>query len=308
MHKPYDTAAKEILGHNPDCWMAYLRLKSDGPIRVIDADLAAVTAEADKVYRVGGRRAHLVHIELQARSDRSLPRRLWRYNAMLDVKYSLRVRSVAVLLRPKADHGRMTGVLDLRLPDGDEVVTFYYKVVRAWEQPVQPLMAGDPWVLPMAPLADVPRAEVPGVIERIDSRLAGETIPDTAGKIMMATLLMAGLRLSNPEITELRPRLKTMNIWKDSSFYHSILDEGREEGRNEGRNEGRKEGRKEGEKKGQIAGAQKLLFHLGRSRLGPISKKARAAIEAIDDLTRLERLGERLLDVSSWAELLSEAE
>ena len=95
-----------------------------------------------------------------------------------------------------------------------------------------------------------------------------------------------------------------MNIWKDSSFYHSILDEGREEGRNEGR----KEGRKEGEKKGQIAGAQKLLFHLGRSRLGPISKKARAAIEAIDDLTRLERLGERLLDVSSWAELLSEAE
>jgi hypothetical protein len=163
---------------------------------------------------------------------------------MLDVKHSLRVRSVAVLLRPKADHGRMTGVLDLRLPDGDEVVTFYYKVVRALEQPVQPLLAGDPWVLPMAPLADVPRAEVLGVIERIDSRLAGETISETAGKIMMATLLMAGLRLSNPEITELRPRLKTMNIWKDSSFYHSMLDEGREEGR------------KEGEKRGQIAGAQ----------------------------------------------------
>jgi hypothetical protein len=64
MHKPYDTAAKEILGHNPDSWMAYLSLKSDGPIRIIDADLAAVTAEAEKVYRVGGRRAHLVHIEL----------------------------------------------------------------------------------------------------------------------------------------------------------------------------------------------------------------------------------------------------
>ena len=121
---------------------------------------------------------------------------------------------------------------------------------------------------------------------------------------MMATLLMAGLRLSNPEITELRPRLKTMNIWRDSSFYHSILDEGREEGREKGR----EEGRKEGEKRGQIAGAQKLLFYLGRSRLGPISKNARAAIEAIGDFMRLERLGERLLDVSSWAELSSEAE
>jgi hypothetical protein len=57
-----------------------------------------------------------------------------------------------------------------------------------------------------------------------------------------------------------------------------------------------------------LAGVQKLLFHLGRSRLGPISKKTRVAIESINDLTRLERLGERLLDVSSWAELLSEAE
>jgi hypothetical protein len=57
-----------------------------------------------------------------------------------------------------------------------------------------------------------------------------------------------------------------------------------------------------------LAGAQKLLFHLGRSRLGPISKKTRVAIESINDLPRLERLGERLLEVSNWAELLSEAE
>jgi predicted transposase YdaD len=121
-------------------------------------------------------------------------------------------------------------------------------------------------------------------------------LPATAGKIMAATLLMAGLRLSDPEITALRRRLRTMNILKDSSFSRVLLKEGREEGR------------KEGEKKGQIAGAQKLLFHLGRSRLGPISKKTRVAIEAIDDISRLERLGERLLTVSSWAELLVEAE
>jgi Domain of unknown function (DUF4351) len=294
MHKPYDTATKEILGHGPNSWMAYLQLKASGPIRVIDANLAAVTAEADKVYRVCGRGAHLVHVELQSKSDRDLPRRLWRYNAMLDLKHGLRVRSVALLLRPEADHARMTGILDLKMPDGDEVVSFFYKVVRAWEQPVQPLLAGDLWVLPMAPLADVPRHGVPEIIERVDSRLASETIPATAGKIMAATLLMAWLRRSDPEITDLRRRLRTMSNLKESSFYQVLLKEGREEGR------------KEGEKRGQIAGAQKLLFHLGRSRLGPISKKTRAAVESINDLTQLERLGERLLEVSSWAELLAE--
>jgi predicted transposase YdaD len=133
-----------------------------------------------------------------------------------------------------------------------------------------------------------------------NSWMAYLQLPATAGKIMAATLLMAGLRLSDPEITDLRRRLRTMNILKDSSFSRVLLKEGREEGR--------KEGRKEGEKKGQIAGAQKLLFHLGRSRLGPISKKTRVAIEAIDDISRLERLGERLLKVASWAELLVEAE
>ena len=206
------------------------------------------------------------------------------------LKHSLRVRSVVVLLRPRADHGRMTGILNLKLPDGGEVVTFHYKVVRAWEQSVEPLLAGDLWVLPMAPVADVPRDDVPAIIERIDSRLASETIPAKAGKIMAATLLMAGLRLSNPEITDLRRRLRTMNSLKESSFYQILLEEGR----------------KEGEKKGQIAGAQKLLFHLGRSRLGPISKKTRVAVESINDLTQLERLGDRLLKVSSWTELLAE--
>jgi hypothetical protein len=298
MHKPYDVSAKDFWAHDPDSWMDYLHLASGGPIRVIDANLSAVTAEADKVYPVGGAGPHLVHIELQAGAYRNLARRLWRYNAMLDLKHSLRVRSVAVLLRPESEGGLLTGVLDLKLPDGDDIIVFHYKVVRAWEQPVEPILAGNPWVLPMAPLADVPRAEVPEIIERIDARLTRETTPETAGKIMMATLLLAGLRLSDPEIIDLRRSPRTMNVFKKSSFYHVILDEGREEGR--------KEGRKEGEKLGQIAGAQRLLFHLGRSRLGPISKKTRVAIEAIDDVKRLNRLAERMLTVASWTDLLSE--
>jgi hypothetical protein len=109
---------------------------------------------------------------------------------------------------------------------------------------------------------------------------------------MVPTLLLAGLRLKRPEIIDLSRRLKTMSILEESSFYHLILEKGR----------------KEGEEQGQIAEAQKLLFRLGRPRLGPISKKTRVAIEGIHDLARLERLFERMLNVSDWAELLAEPE
>src|SRR5438874_2693333 len=156
MSKPYDVTTKDLLKRGPVAWMAYLRLKAGGPIQVIDTDVSTVPAQADQVYRVGGRRSHLIHIEMQSRRNAALARRLWRYNALLDLKYNLRVRSVVVLLRPEADSRKLTGRLELRLPDGDEVVTFSYRVVRAWEQPVEPILTGPLATLPMAPLADVP--------------------------------------------------------------------------------------------------------------------------------------------------------
>src|SRR5271154_156232 len=99
---------------------------------------------------------------------------MWRYNALLDLKHDLRVRSVALLLRPTADSEQMTGGLDLRLPDGDRVVEFHSSVVRAWQQPVEPLLTGPLATLPMATLADAPVADLPNILRQIDSRLMAE--------------------------------------------------------------------------------------------------------------------------------------
>jgi hypothetical protein len=289
MSKPYAVTTKDMLQRDPPSWMAYLRLKAGGPIDVIDADVSTVPAEADQVYRIGGRGSHLIHIEMQSRRDWRLPRRLWRYNALLDLKYDLRVRSIALLLRPEADSRKLTGVLDLRLPDGDRVVTFHYRVIRAWEQPVEPLLLGPLATLPMAPLADVPLQDVPSVLERIDARLAAEAPPAEAVRMMTSALTLAGMRLDFDIIDALRGRLRTMNILKDSSFYQVMLKEGRELGLHEGR----------------IKEAKKLVIRLGRIRFGRLPRVIRAAIEAIDDLDRLERLNERVLTADSWDDLLA---
>ena len=58
-------------------------------------------------------------------------------------------------------------------------------------------------------------------------------------------------------------------------------------------------------REGEIIGARRILIILGRIHLGRPDKATRAAIEAIDDLRRLERLCHRVQAVSSWAELLA---
>jgi hypothetical protein len=295
MPKPYDVTTRDLLQRDPLSWLAYLRLEAGGPIQVIDTDVSTVPAEADQVYRVGGRRSHLIHIEMQSHRDRRLARRLWRYNALLDLKYDLRVRSVALLLRPEADSKKLTGVLDLRLPDDDRVMTFYYRVIRAWERPVEPILLGPLATLPMAPLADVPVQDVPRVLERIDSRLAAEAPPSEAARMMTSALTLAGMRLDLDIVEALRGRLRTMSILKDSSFYQLLLKEGREQGLEEGQREG------------ELKEAKRLLIRLGRIRFGRLAKENRAAIEAIDDLERLEHLSERILTATSWADLLAEA-
>jgi hypothetical protein len=196
--------------------------------------------------------------------------------------YNLRVRSVAVLLRPQADAGNLTGVLDLHAPDGGRIVEFHYKVVRAWQQPLDPLLAGSLGTLPMAPLADVSRKDVPQVIQRIDERLVRETTAEVAAIIMKATLSLTGLRLTKNELKELRKGARSMDVLRESSAYELFLDEG------------------------MIHEARKLVLRLGQARFGPLGEETRKAIEAIEELEPLERLLDRLLFVSNWSELLAE--
>jgi hypothetical protein len=51
--------------------------------------------------------------------------------------------------------------------------------------------------------------------------------------------------------------------------------------------------------------ARALLLRLGVKRFGTPDEGTQAAVEATEDVTRLELLAERVLDTESWAELLA---
>jgi predicted transposase YdaD len=102
-----------------------------------------------------------------------------------------------------------------------------------------------------------------------------------------------GLRLSYERAIELFQGVGKM---RDSTTYQAILEEGRAEGLTKGRDEGLSMGR--------LEEARQLLLRLGRKRFGAPDAEIEAAVQAIDDLERLESLMERVIEVASWQELL----
>jgi hypothetical protein len=76
---------------------------------------------------------------------------------------------------------------------------------------------------------------------------------------------------------------------KESTTYQLIIEEGRAGARTEG----------------AVAEAKKVLRLQGDDAFGPPDARTAAAIERIDDLTKLEGLLKRLRTAGSWRELLA---
>jgi hypothetical protein len=101
MTRPFDATLEELLEDSPESWPTLVR-RPGGSGAVVDADIATVTGDADKVLRVGGPPYWLLHVEAQAGPDASLPRRAHVYNALLSQRHDLPVRTVVLLLRREA--------------------------------------------------------------------------------------------------------------------------------------------------------------------------------------------------------------
>ena len=55
----------------------------------------------------------------------------------------------------------------------------------------------------------------------------------------------------------------------------------------------------------RVTQARLLILRLGNARLGPALPEYEAALNSIDSLERLEQIADRLLEASSWKELLA---
>jgi hypothetical protein len=259
--------------------------------------LSTVSAATDVAFGVGEPLQEIVDVNFQSGPDPRVDARLLLYSAAYHHRYPVPVRSVLFLLRPAADLSHLTGRLAFQAGGGG--VEFHHEVVRLWRLPPGPFLTGGPGLLSLAPLCELPEGvpveeAVREVVHQIDLRLAAEADHGRAVKLMTATFILAGARVGRRVLAEIFRGVKLMY---ESSAFELYEEKGREEGRQEGLRMGLQEGR--------VEESHRLLLRLGRTRFGEADAVTEAALRAVRDLDRLERLADAVLTAQSWQELLA---
>ncbi len=282
-----DVSAKELVWDGPAAWVDRFGIGLPGPVSVIDSEITTLTASADKVLKVDAETPYLLNLEPHSYHDKDLARTLWYRHVALDYKHDLPVLTVLILLRKEANSPGLTGSYERQLPDGWLTSRYNYRVVRLWQEDPELYLTGGVNLMPLAPLTNVKEEDLPGLIHRMDRRINAEPKP-RADMLWIATLLLMGFRYEGGLATQL-----VGGVWKnmrDSTTYQAIVREGLLEGRREGRQEE----------------ARRLLLRHGTRRFGAPDAAVIAAVEAIDNVDRLESLTDRIFDATAgdWNDLL----
>jgi predicted transposase YdaD len=281
--KPFDATLKSLLEAGPRDWVA-LAGYPGREAEILDADVSTLTAASDKVLHVLDPSPWILDINFQSGPDASLPRRMNLYNAVLEDRHQLLVRSVAILLAPRAHLSVINGKYVREFQGEKPHVQFRYQVIRVWELPVQPLLADELATLPLVPISNVTEQELPGIVEEMQSQLGKE--------LWTATYILMGTRYETALVDHLLRGVITM---EESVTYQAILAEGMAKGKTEGLTEGLREGKRT------------TLLLQGSKLFREPSPEVKATVEAIDSVEKLDHLLLRLLDAESWDDLLKSA-
>jgi hypothetical protein len=277
MPLPFDATMKDLVQSYPQDWLAQFDAAAAAPVSLLNVDLSTISAATDIVLAVGDPPETLLDLNFQSGRAADLSRRLLVYNALLYHRYEVPVHSVVVLLRPAADDAALTGQVRYEARPARGGMAFTFEVVRLWQRPVESILAGGVGTLPLAPLCQVPPGAtleevLPGIIRQMEQRLTREASPESAAKLLTSAFVLAGMRVKRETLIQLFQGVRAM---ESTAWDVSMAD-----------------------------GARKILLRMGRKRFGPPPPQVEAALQAIIDIDRLEQLSERLLDVTSWQELL----
>jgi hypothetical protein len=168
MAKSFDATLNMLIDIRPDDWAdCFARLAGipPGPNAAVDTDLA-VTLQADKIFRIDGPKPSMLHLELEANPRLGIPHGLLRYNVLIDHQHHLPVRSVLVLLRPKAYASDMTGHYVRTGVDGSVIAEFHYIVEKIWARSIDFWLKSGLGLAPLALLTDEADKNLDGALER----------------------------------------------------------------------------------------------------------------------------------------------
>jgi predicted transposase YdaD len=287
----YDVTVKQLILDDPPGWMKRFQIAPLGRVTEVDSGITTLTAFADKVFRVGGRKPYLINFEFQSSHETDLVRTLWFRQVALDHRHNLPVHTVLILLRKEANSPRLTGLYQRDMPDGRPTNRYHYQVVRLWKEDPEPYLTASVSLVPLAALTAVKERDLPGLVRRMKDRIDEEP-RSRAAMLRTASGLLMGLRYSDDLIVQLLGGEQSM---KESTMYQRILKEGH------------KEGIQEGLSVGEIREARRFLLVVATERFGEPDTEILTALGAIQSVERLESLGRRMIadpTIARWEDLL----
>ncbi len=284
MAMKFDVTLKTLVEKYARDFAATFGLPTDEPVTLLNVDLSTMSAATDSAFGFGKPLREIADVNFQSGPDANLPSRLLVYSALLHARHRVPVRTLAILLRRKADHSSFTEKYAYAV--GGRGVEFSYDIVRMWEQPVEAFLAGSLGSLPLAMLCKLPGDQstvtaLREVIREIDKRLGREATEAEAAWIRQASFHLAFLRLKGPEVRAIFEGVPNMEDTDEMTAYDELLEEG------------------------QLRGIQLTLLRQCRNRFGPTDLDTEAELRSIQDSDRLGRLSDAIFTANSWEELLA---
>jgi hypothetical protein len=111
MSHPFDATLKDIFAPRAADFAPVFGFPPLQPAQALNVDLSTISAATDVAFGFGAPLQEIVDLNFQSGPDPTLDSRLHLYNAAFHLRYQVPVRSVAILLRPKAEAGDLTGKL-----------------------------------------------------------------------------------------------------------------------------------------------------------------------------------------------------
>jgi hypothetical protein len=283
--KKFDATFKRLVDARSPEWVPFicrrLNLPTDAEAIAVDTDVSTVSAQADKIFALAKGKAGYLHLEAQASRDDELPERTLLYSVLYEDKTKGPVYSVVLLLRREADAPTITGVLKRYRADGMPYLTFEYAVIRVWELSCDDLLAAGLGLMPLAMLTDDAQDRLPELMKRAEQEIEREKLtPKAVTEFWTQCYGLLGVRYNQQDVKKLFQGVAGMMV---SSTFQDIFDQGEAKGLKRWRTSLRK---------------------LGEKKFGKLSQKYVKKLNAINDGDILARMNERILDATSWDDLL----
>src|SRR4051794_37725400 len=109
MSLPFDATVKEILAPQPEDFVPAFGLPRTRPAVRLNVDLSTLSAATDVAIGFGEPLVEIADLNFQSGPDANVARRCHLYSAALNFRFGVPVRTILVLLRPKADGGGIDG-------------------------------------------------------------------------------------------------------------------------------------------------------------------------------------------------------